>query len=249
MGDANEYPEIADIETSSEGYASRFSGPAGEWMLKIQEKTVLAWIKDLGDDVSVLDVGGGHGQLAIPIAASGIDIMVLGSSDKCADRIRAQVDAGEIDFETGNVIDMAYVEGAFDVVISIRLLSHCEKWKELIAELCRVAGRNVIVDYPTHQSLNCFSGLLFGLKKKAEGNTRPYRLFGNGQIKREFLKHGFMLSARKKQFFLPMVLHRKLNKPGVSDTLERICEALGLTSLWGSPVLARFERVKKEEAS
>ena len=29
------FPETADIHTSSDEYATRFSGPAGEWMLAV----------------------------------------------------------------------------------------------------------------------------------------------------------------------------------------------------------------------
>jgi len=32
------FPETADIHTSSDEYATRFAGPAGEWMLAVQEK-------------------------------------------------------------------------------------------------------------------------------------------------------------------------------------------------------------------
>ena len=54
------FPETADIHTSSEEYADRFSGPAGAWMLGVQEKIALRLLRRF-EDVSVLDVGGGHG--------------------------------------------------------------------------------------------------------------------------------------------------------------------------------------------
>ena len=43
---AEPYPETADIETSSDDYASRFSGPAGEWMLEVQERITLGLLGD-----------------------------------------------------------------------------------------------------------------------------------------------------------------------------------------------------------
>jgi 2-polyprenyl-3-methyl-5-hydroxy-6-metoxy-1,4-benzoquinol methylase len=235
------YPETADIETSSDGYAQRFAGPAGEWMLSVQEKIVLGWLaKD--SEATVLDVGGGHAQLAIPMSKHGLRVTVLGSSEECADRIRKEVDAGKIDFKVGNLIDIPCERASFDTVVSIRLLPHCDNWQKLIEEMCRVAGKTVIVDYPTGRSLNCLSGALFGAKKKMEGNTRPFTLFSRSEIEKAFGKHGFVLSERRPQFFLPMVVHRMLKCPCVSGLMEGVSRCLGLTWLLGSPVLARFVR-------
>ena len=58
--DALEQP---DVETSSDGYAARFAGPAGRYMLGVQEAAVRSMLADLPPGASVLDVGGGHGQL------------------------------------------------------------------------------------------------------------------------------------------------------------------------------------------
>ena len=51
--------EKADIETSSEDYAKRFSGEVGKYFLDVQAKITLDLLKDLPNS-SVLDVGGGH---------------------------------------------------------------------------------------------------------------------------------------------------------------------------------------------
>lgn len=233
--------EHADIETSSEGYAARFSGAAGAWMLSVQERIVLAWMKRW-PGASVLDVGGGHGQLAVPLARAGCAVTVLGSDPVCVKRIINEVAAKHIRFEVGDLIALPFPDRAFDVVVSIRLLPHCEQWPKLIDELCRVARRAVIVDYPTTQSVNCFSTALFGAKKKIEKNTRPFTLFRHAEVTAEFAKHGFVATERKGEFFLPMVLHRMLKCPALSAALEGACGVLGLKRFFGSPVLALFER-------
>jgi len=233
--------EHADIETSSDGYASRFSGAAGSWLLSVQERIVQAWLQRW-PAATVLDVGGGHGQLALPLARAGFGVTVLGSDSVCVKRIEAEVSAGRIKFAVGDLVKLPFPDRAFDVVVSIRLLPHCDAWPQLIAELCRVARRAVIVDYPTGQSLNFFSSALFGAKKKIEKNTRPFTLFQNRAVAAEFARHGFGAAARQGEFFLPMVLHRMLKCPAVSAALEGACGLLGLKWLLGSPVLARFER-------
>lgn len=232
------YPETADIETSSDGYAARFAGPVGEWMLGVQESIVLPWVRDVSPD-AVLDVGGGHGQLAVPLARAGLPVTVLGSDPVCAKRIEPEIRDGKIKFQTGNVIALPFPDKSFDVVISIRLLPHCGRWPELIRELCRVARKSVVVDYPVESQA---AALLFSAKKKLEGNTRVWRAFSHAEVQEEFEKNGFRLKRRTGQFFLPMVLHRTLKCRPLSAFLENVCRGLGLTRRWGSPVLAEMER-------
>jgi len=100
----------------------------------------------------------------------------------------------------------------------------------------------VIVDYPTSQGLNAIAPALFGAKKKLEGNTREWRMFRHDEVDREFTKNGFVLKRRAPQFFLPMVLHRALRCRFLSATMEAVCRGLGLTRLWGSPVIAEYQR-------
>lgn len=234
-------PETADIETSSDAYARRFSGPAGAWMLSVQEKGALRLLAGR-ELATVLDVGGGHGQVARPLCRDGYRVHVLGSDASCAHRIRDLVDAGTCEFTVGNVIDLPFPDRSFDAAISFRLVTHCAQWPALVAELCRVARRTVVVDYPTGQSLNAIAPLLFGAKKKLEGDTRTWTLFRHREIDDAFAANGFTRTGRFKQFFWPMVLHRALKSRGLSATLEAPPRALGLTAAWGSPVIARYER-------
>ena len=232
------FPEIADVETASDNYAKRFAGPVGEWMLGVQESIVRTWLRDVSP-AAVLDVGGGHGQLAVPLARVGMAVTVLGSDPVCAKRIDAEVRAGKIQFQTGNVIALPFPDQSFDAVISVRLLPHCERWPELIRELCRVARKTVLVDYPVESQA---AALLFSAKKKLEGNTRVWRAFSHAEVEGEFEKNGFRLKQRTGQFFLPMVLHRTLKCRPLSALLETIFRRLGLTRRWGSPVLAEMDR-------
>ena len=234
------FPETADIHTSSDEYAARFSGAAGAWMLDVQEQITRRLLRGF-EGASVLDVGGGHGQLAIPLCREGWPATVLGSDESCRHRIQSIVDSGACRFVVGDVIALPFPDKSFDVVLCFRLLTHCARWPELVRELCRVARRAVIVDYPTGQSLNAVAPALFGAKKKFEKNTRTWALFRHAQVIEEFAKNGYAPAATGKQFFLPMVLHRMLQNRAASAALEAICRALGLTRRWGSPVIVRME--------
>lgn len=234
--------ENADIETASEGYARRFASRAGQWMLGLQKAIVCGWL-DAHPGERILDVGGGHGQLALPLAERGRDVTVQGSDASCRDRIAAEVESGRVHFVEGNLLGLPFADQSFGAVTCIRLLAHCERWPELIAELCRVAKERVIVDYATVVSLNVVSNLFFPLKIRLEGNTRRFKVFGHREIRAEFARHGFRPGRQKAQYFLPMVLHRVLNQPAFSSGMESAFAALGLTRLLGSPVLAEFVRV------
>ena len=234
------FPETADVHTSSDEYAARFAGAVGEWMLGVQEGIVRQMLRGF-EGARVLDVGGGHGQLAIPLAREGWKVTVLGSDEFCRRRIRSAVETGACAFVVGDVVALPFPDQSFDVALCFRLLTHCERWPALVHELCRVARRAVIVDYPTGQSLNAVSPALFGAKKKFEKNTRTWTLFRHREIADEFRRHGFAPAAVRKQFFLPMVLHRLLKCRPLSAAMEGVCRALGLTRLAGSPVIVRME--------
>lgn len=235
------HQEIADIETASDGYAARFSGPVGEWMLGVQEALCLSFLADR-PGATVLDVGGGHGQLARPLCRKGYPVTVLGSSDACRQRIDDLVTQGVCRFLVGPVIALPVPDRSFDVAISFRLLPHCTAWPVLVGELCRVARRRVVVDYPTSEGINAIAPALFGAKKRLEGNTRTWTLFRHRDVEAAFADNGFAPAGRAPQFFLPMVLHRSLKCRRLSAELERISRALGLTRRWGSPVIAAFDR-------
>ena len=53
------YSQKADIETSSEDYARRFSGKVGEYFLTVQSEITLQLLEQW-EKAKVLDVGGGH---------------------------------------------------------------------------------------------------------------------------------------------------------------------------------------------
>jgi len=238
---ASVFPETADIETSSDEYATRFAGKTGEWLLAVQERIALGFLRDI-PGASVLDVGGGHGQLAIPLCREGYAVTVLGTAGSCRKRVAEVVDSGQCTFVVGNVVELPFDDASFDAVIAFRLLTHCARWPRLIEELCRVTRGPVVVDYPTSQSVNCIAPMLFGAKKKLEGNTRTWRLFRHAEVLAEFGKHGFAPRRGKAQFCLPMVLHRTMRCGRLSGFLEGICRTVGLTRLCGSPIIVEMAR-------
>ena len=126
--------ETPDVETASDDYARRFSGPVGAWFLDEQERACLELLSPWPGG-TVLDVGGGHGQVAVPLAREGHAVTVVGSAPACRERLdRLARRAGvEVAFEVGELLRLPYADRSFDLVVSFRLLPHVPKWRRLAA--------------------------------------------------------------------------------------------------------------------
>jgi 2-polyprenyl-3-methyl-5-hydroxy-6-metoxy-1,4-benzoquinol methylase len=237
------FPETADIETSSDSYAQRFSGKVGAWFLRVQAEATLRLLHAF-PNARILDVGGGHGQLAPVLARQGYQVTVLGSDESCQKRIQALVARNLCTFDVGNILALPYANQEFDIVVSYRLLPHVQAWQQCIAELARVAQQAVLIDYPALYSVNYIAPLLFKVKKGLEGNTRPYTSFKERDVLAEFHTHGFYRSDRFAEFFFPMVLHRMMRFQRLSWSLEALCRVSGLTAMLGSPVILKLLRFR-----
>jgi SAM-dependent methyltransferase len=234
--------EDADVETSSERYALRFAGAVGRWFLQRQASLTLELLRPW-PGARVLDVGGGHGQLTRPLLEAGHPVTVYASSAAaCGGEVRALAEAGRVELQCGDLRHAPWDDRAFDAVLSFRLLPHARDWPALARELGRLAARVVLVDYPTVRSVNAVSGLLFGAKRRVEGDTRPFTVFRDREVVEEFAAGGFRPTARRPQFFFPMVLHRALRSAALARGLEAAAETARLTRALGSPVLLRLER-------
>ena len=233
--------ETADIETATADYASRFGGAAGEYFLEVQTKITLDLLRDL-PKARVLDVGGGHAQLAEPLVKNGFEVTITGSDDGCRQRLDQRIDPVDFEYLTCDSLNLPFADRSFDVVLAFRLLPHVTRWRELLKEMARVADTCVILDYPDLRSSNILYEKFFSMKKKMEGNTRPFTLFSRPQLHQEMREHGFDKIRFRPEFFLPMVIHRKLASRRFSSTVEGLFKYSGMTSLFGSPIILRADR-------
>jgi 2-polyprenyl-3-methyl-5-hydroxy-6-metoxy-1,4-benzoquinol methylase len=235
--------EDADIESSSERYARRFAGPVGQWFLELQARLTLECLAGLPAGTTVLDVGGGHAQLTPPLVNAGFRVTVVGSDASCGRRLAPLTSSGRCRFEVADLLALPYADQTFDAVVCYRLLAHSIDWRRLIGELCRVARQRVVVDYPSRRSVNFASDALFRIKNSIErGTTRSFALYGRSEMAGAFAAAGFRVAAERPQFFLPMALYRLAGSVGLARATEGAARTAGLTSLLGSPVIARADR-------
>ena len=234
--------EDADIFNSSDDYARRFTGPVGRWFLETQSRISLGLLGALPAGASLLDVGGGHAQIAPALIEAGYEVTVVGSDQSCGTRLQPWLSSGRCRFEVADLHALPYPDQSFDGVLCFRLLPHSVSWTKLIWELCRVARRSVVLDYPSSRSVNILSSPLFPFKRGIELNTRRFVTFSPREIRSAFGWCGFTVRAERPQYLLPMVLHRWLNHSFLSKAAELPGRKLGLTRWLGSPVIVRADR-------
>jgi hypothetical protein len=121
-------------------------------------------------------------------------------------------------------------------------MAHIGDWRGYLAELARVARQAVIIDFPIPSGVNALEPLLFGLKKRVEGDTRRFDTIRTADVCRSLESAGFSRTTEVGQFVLPIVMHRKLGLPRLSSVLERGCASFGLASALGTPVILRADR-------
>jgi len=173
----------------------------------------------------------------MPLADGGFRVTVTGSDDICRKRLDKYCDPGSFRYLTCDSLHLPFADNAFDVVLSFRLLPHAENWQGLLLEMCRVAGKAVVFDYPDRRSANIFYDLLFEMKRNLEGNTRTYTLFSRKEIAGALRAGGFSPSRFQPEFFFPMVLHRKMKSPRLSRMIEVFFRRMGITHILGSPII------------
>lgn len=248
MADIEHDTLTPDVETSSDGYARRFDGTVGRFLLDSQEQAVdrlLGPPAGQGQALrTVLEVGGGHGQLTPMLLRRGCRVWVQGSRAACADRLQPLMrdEADRLQFVASNLWSLPFRDGAFDTVIAIRLMAHVERWRELLAEMARVARHRLLIDYPPRSGANVLEPLLFRVKRRLEGNTRPYFCYTEAELKGALHGLGFKRIEVERQFGVPMVVHRTLRRPDASRALERLSRSIGATRRYGGPALLVAER-------
>ncbi|MFN2432375.1 MAG: class I SAM-dependent methyltransferase [Gemmatimonadota bacterium] len=234
-----------DVETAADGYATRFAGEVGSWFLGIQSAAVLSLLREAAGDapLRVLDVGGGHGQLLEPLRAAGHRVTVHGSDPSCHLRSRLPPELASARV-VSDLWRLPFRAAAYELVLGIRLLAHVEAWRELLDEMGRVTSRLLLVDFPPAGGWTRLAPALFGLKHRVEGKTRPFFSYVPAEVADALRESGFQVRSVRREFSLPMALHRRLRSPVVSHSLEAALGRAGVTRRFGAPALLLAERVR-----
>ncbi len=233
-----------DIETASNAYRKRFAGAVGAFFLEMQTHALLSCLLGAAP-LSILDVGGGHGQYSKDLIEMGWNLTVLGSSPEADLQIRplTREHPRQCRFVCGDLEHFPFPDRSFDFVISFRLLSHADHWQTILSEMTRAARTGIVVDYPNRRSFNIAYPLLFKLKRALENDsTRTFTVFKDSEVEQALHKCGFHVDKRVPQFLLPMVCHRHFGNERLSRALEYHFRKAHLTQVWGSPIVLKAVR-------
>lgn len=219
----------------------RFSGPIGTFLAETQERVLFDFLGDVHGQ-SIVDVGTGTGRAALALATRGAKVRGLDASAEMLAVARRRADQARLDIEftTGDAHDLPLPDACADAAVSLRVLMHTPDWERCVAELCRVARRAVVVDYPAALSVAAVQSL--ARKAKLTRDREAYRVFTERAVRRAFSSHGFEVTRVHRQFVLPIAVHKALGSRGFTRASEGLLRAFGLLWLFGSPVTLLAER-------
>ena len=238
------YSAYADPAMARTFDSRRFSGPIGELIARSQAR-VLANMVGRITDREMLDVGTGTGRAAFILALGGARVTAVDASEEMlaiARRRAAEQLLTTIRFQRGDAHALDFADRRFDAVVSFRMLMHTPQWKRCVAELCRVAERLVIVDYPSATSVALFESLARRGLHVAGAKTEPYRVFTHRTITDAFDRSGFRIRSVHRQFVLPIAFHKAIGSRRFTLWSENLLDHAGLLKPFGSPVTLVAER-------
>ncbi len=250
------YAVYADPATAERFDAARFGGPIGTLIAETQERTLIRFLAP-APGVEILDVGTGTGRAAILLARRGARVAGIDASAEMltvAAR-RAQAEPGlPLSFARGDAHTLAFPDRSFDAAVCLRVVMHTQDWRRVVGELCRVARRRVVLDYPALTSAAALQAasrkawaVLSRWRAGRSGPPRrlePYRVLSHRAVREALASHGFRITAVERQFVLPIAFHKAIGSRGLTTRVEGILAAIGLLRLVGSPVTIVAERVE-----
>jgi SAM-dependent methyltransferase len=237
------YAAYADPAMAETFEARRFGGPIGELVASTQAR-VLANMVGRIKDRSILDVGTGTGRAAMLMARGGADVTAVDASEEmlAVARRRASDERMQIRFERGDAHALQFRDREFDVAICLRVLMHAPDWRRCLSELCRVAERLVIFDYPAAASMAAIQSLARRGAHALGTQTEAYRVLSDRAIDEALARSGYRVRSVHRQFVLPIGFHKLIGSPNFTVWIEERFDRLGLLRRFGSPVTVVAER-------
>lgn len=260
------YRHYADPATAQTFDALRFGGPIGALVADAQARVLIDLINQLRSTgharvaanadssqttqpprqiyPSILDVGTGTGRAALLLARNGARVTGVDASEAmlAVARQRAAVDGADAAFQVGDAHSLSFADRSFDAVVSLRVLMHTPDWRRCLAELCRVADRFVVVDYPSAVSVASLESGVRRVSHAFGSRTEPYRVFRVAAIAEALAANGFQVRATHRLFVLPIALHKAIGSVRFTERIEAVLQRIGLLRLFGSPITIVAER-------
>ncbi len=237
------YSVYADPAMAEAFDGMRFGGPIGRLVADSQERVIARFLAPV-DGRALLDVGTGTGRAALALAARGALVTGVDASAEMLEvaRRRAAAAGLAVTFVQGDAHGLDFADRAFDAVTCLRVLMHTPDWRQSLAELCRVARRHVVFDYPALGSAAALQAVTRHLAHALGARVEAYRVFSDRAVGAALAASGFRVVDSHRQFVLPIALHKRINSAAMTERVESALGRAGLTRLAGSPVTVVAER-------
>jgi 2-polyprenyl-3-methyl-5-hydroxy-6-metoxy-1,4-benzoquinol methylase len=243
VSDHYSYKLYADPRMARTFDERRFGGPIGQ-LVAGEQARVLANMIGRIQGRNILDVGTGTGRAALMLARGGAHVTAIDASEQMLEtaRQRAAEQIVRVNFLRGDVHNLDFKDRSFDVVVCLRVLMHTPDWRRCLAELCRVADRLVIFDYPSASSAALVHSMARHAFQAVGGRTEAYRVFRGRTIGHALDESKFRVRSVHRQFVLPIQFHKIIGSRRFTTRSEALLERLGLLRVFGSPVTVCAER-------
>jgi len=161
---------------------------------------------------TILDAPCGVGRATVMLAQEGYEVTGIDLGEGALELARKAVAAANVKavIEKQDLVNLDYADGQFDAVLCFRLIHHLptpQHREEIIAELCRVAKRYVLISYLSPLSLTSVKRKLktrLGIRQTVQHVTPLAELQGY------FSRSGYTFNEDLAQSFLVHSLHLAL---------------------------------------
>jgi ubiquinone/menaquinone biosynthesis C-methylase UbiE len=237
------YAHYANQQVAEGFDALRFSGDVGRFLLEEQAALLTSALQP-GPGRHIADVGTGTGRAAIGLARQGARVVGLDASAEMLGvaRTRANEAGLTIPFAVADGHALPLPDGSVDAAVCLRVLMHAIDWRRCLSELCRVSRSRVVVDFPAAASFAAIESLVRRGRRSLGHRVEAYRVIAERDVERAFEANGFRVVDIRRQFVLPIAIHKKMGSFDTTRNLERLLASAGLLRLFGSPVTMVAER-------
>lgn len=237
------YSVYADAAMAERFDALRFSGPIGRLVADTQEEAIRSFLAPV-EGRRILDVGTGTGRAAIALAKRGAHVTGVDASEQMlqvAER-RAREAGVRVAFVRGDAHRLEFPDRSVDDVVCLRVLMHTPDWRRSLSELCRVADRRVVIDYPSRRSFALLQSMARRAASPLVRNVEAYRVMSPRAVSAALRGCGFRVTQQHRLFVLPIAVHKKIGSARFTRGVEGALARAGLLRLFGSPITLVAER-------
>lgn len=193
---------IADYDADDYDYRTHWKNRAYEqWS---ESYALRHFFESIGQVKWLIDFGGGFGRNAIHYSRQADHAVIVDYSfsnlERAATTYAREVESGRLFLIRADLYHLPFIDGAFDMGLTIRVLHHLVKIEDALQEMGRVVGQQWLLDIPIKhhifalvRALSCgkTDELTSGRHKILESDDTPYASFHLAQMRYVLTQNGW----------------------------------------------------------